>query len=167
MEVSVEIEPDAVHGGFRARLKSRAGVVSRTSTLDVTLLNTSDYAQLRDIHNGIQALGKPPFLVTELDAKGGDDGEPTEVTDPDTLWAFIDKRARHGLYLQRYKGLGEMNAETLWDTTMNPESRMLLQVRIDDAVQAEEMFSVLMGDQVEPRREFIDRNALNVRNLDI
>ena len=60
-----------------------------------------------------------------------------------------------------------MNADTLWDTTMNPESRVLLQIRIDDAVKSEEMFSVLMGDQVEPRREFIDQNALNVRSLDV
>jgi DNA gyrase subunit B len=166
MEVTAEVEAEAVHGGFLARIKSRAGVVSRTSVIDATLLNTSDYAQLREIHAGIQALGQPPFLATELD-DGVESGEPAEAGDPDELWNLIDRRARQGLYLQRYKGLGEMNAETLWDTTMNPETRMLLQVRIDDAVQAEEMFSVLMGDQVEPRREFIDRNALNVRNLDI
>jgi DNA gyrase subunit B len=60
-----------------------------------------------------------------------------------------------------------MNPETLWETTMNPETRVLLEVRIDDLVRAEEMFSILMGDEVEPRREFIDRNAMNVRNLDI
>ena len=79
----------------------------------------------------------------------------------------MDARARAGLHIQRYKGLGEMNPETLWDTTMNPDTRVLLEVRLDDLVRAEEMFSVLMGDEVEPRREFIDRNAMNVRNLDI
>jgi len=96
-----------------------------------------------------------------------DDNDAEEVTSRQGLLEYFFSRAKKGQYIQRYKGLGEMNPEQLWETTMDPDKRVLLQVKAEDAQAADEIFSVLMGDQVEPRREFIETNALNVSNLDV
>jgi DNA gyrase subunit B len=96
-----------------------------------------------------------------------DDGDAVEVGSRQELLDFFFNRAKKGQYIQRYKGLGEMNPEQLWETTMDPAKRVLLQVKVEDTYEAEQIFTVLMGDQVEPRREFIESNALNVSNLDI
>ena len=102
----------------------------------------------------------PPFVA-------GENGNSEEIATRDALFDRVLTSAKKDLSIQRYKGLGEMNPEQLWETTMNPEKRSLLQVRIDDAVETDEIFTVLMGDAVEPRRKFIEDNALDVRNLDI
>ena len=148
-------------------IETQHGAAWRTTTLDFDFLSAGNVSELRQIYAGVAGLGKPPFVLTLLDKDGNPSGEPQEAADLEELWTFVDQRARKGLSIQRYKGLGEMNPDELWETTMDPEVRTLLQVRIEDALEAEELFSVLMGDQVEPRRAFIESNALNVTNLDI
>lgn len=148
-------------------LNTRTGVTNPTARLTAALLESHDVQQLQDTLEAFSALGQAPYKVHEVSTGGKSQGEAQELHDVTQLWKYVDERAHKGLQIQRYKGLGEMNAETLWDTTMNPDVRKLLQVRVEDAVETEELFSVLMGDQVEPRREFIEKNALTVRNLDI
>ena len=94
------------------------------------------------------------------------DGQ-TEITGPRALLDAVFAAGRKGLSMQRYKGLGEMNAEQLWETTLDPTNRALLQVEVSQADVADEIFTRLMGDVVEPRRDFIQENALNVANLDV
>ncbi|MET0343227.1 MAG: DNA topoisomerase (ATP-hydrolyzing) subunit B [Polyangiales bacterium] len=162
--IDARIERDEEHGRHKLIVQSRVAASVRTTVFDFEFLASGDYEKLREIENGVRALGKPPFYAVDNVEQPVEQGEA--IGDADALFRFVDTRARRGLDVQRYKGLGEMNAETLWETTMDPDARILLQVRIDDAVQSEQLFSVLMGDEVEPRREFIETNALAVRNLD-
>ncbi len=128
----------------------------------ITLLASHEYGLLSAsyIRTG-ELLGRGEAVIT------GEEKQLLATASPERLLAFFFETAKKGLYIQRYKGLGEMNPEQLWETTMQPENRILLQVKIEDVIEAEEIFTVLMGDQVEPRREFIEQNALNVSNLDI
>jgi DNA gyrase subunit B len=95
------------------------------------------------------------------------EGKESSFENYSEFFEHVMETTKKGYYIQRYKGLGEMNPEQLWETTLNPENRHLLQVSIDDAVAADETFSVLMGEQVEPRRKFIHDNALMARTLDV
>ncbi|OPL15414.1 MAG: DNA gyrase subunit B [delta proteobacterium ML8_D] len=128
-----------------------------------SLIYSNDFQKLIVLRKNIFKYDSPPFLVFNKDNKT----DLVCIPDKASFLSFMITEGKKGLGIQRYKGLGEMNPEQLWETTMNPEKRTLLQVKIEDVVESEEIFTVLMGEQVEPRREFINNNALEVNMLDI
>jgi DNA gyrase subunit B len=161
MPLKVDVEWDKTHGGGRIIVTFRPGAATRPAVADWELADTAEYQELLSIEEDIRSIGPAPYTAST------GNGEPETLADADALDQYIDERGRKGTHITRYKGLGEMNAAELWETTMNPDGRTLLKVLVTDDVRADEIFSVLMGDQVEPRRQFIEDNALNVRNLDI
>ena len=126
-----------------------------------TFIHSPEFKMIRQFYEDLEEFNDTEF---EVQYKGND---PETVPNKRQVLELIGDLSRKGLQLTRFKGLGEMNPEQLWDTTLNPENRTLLRVNIEDAIEADDMFNVLMGDEVEPRRRFIEDNALNVRNLDV
>jgi len=156
------IEKDEEHGVFSIVVNTRVGGSARTTRFDFPFAHSPEYQELQRLMTKFQALGKAPYRVFTVDGK--EDSTYTDILD---VLSHIEARGKKGVSIQRYKGLGEMNPNQLWETTMEPINRTLLQVRVDDVIEAEQTFQVLMGDDVEPRRAFIVENALNVQNLDI
>ena len=128
----------------------------------LNIITSYEYGLLRESHRKVREIFGTGRAVVSSEGK-----ELIGTSIGLELLGFFMDTAKKGLAIQRYKGLGEMNPEQLWETTMEPTNRTLLQVKIEDAVEADNVFTILMGDQVEPRREFIENNALNVSNLDI
>jgi DNA gyrase subunit B len=156
----LKLIPDTEHGGFKIVAPARGGGVRRPTTIDFELMNSPEFADLTTLSAEMASVGEPPYALEH-------GAETVEFTRIEELAERINELGKKGLTIQRYKGLGEMNPEQLWETTMDPSRRTLLQVRIEDAYEADGLFSTLMGDLVEPRRAFIETNALNVRNLDV
>jgi DNA gyrase subunit B len=129
-------------------------------TLHREFFDSAEYQRIAELARTLAGLIGNGAYVTRGDAR-----EDVSSFKQAMNWMF--DQARKGQSIQRYKGLGEMNPEQLWETTIDPSTRRLMQVRIDDAVASDEIFTTLMGDQVEPRREFIEKNALTVMNLDV
>ncbi|MBI4825799.1 MAG: DNA topoisomerase (ATP-hydrolyzing) subunit B [Nitrospirae bacterium] len=154
--LSETIEEDEEHQAFRARTE-RDGM---TLVIDNELFASPDFREFQALRSGLKELGRPPFKIIHEE-------EAIEFEKIRDLLDHILSIAKHGINIQRYKGLGEMNPQQLWETTMDPKKRTLLQVSIEDAVKCEHIFTTLMGDNVEPRKAFIEQHALEVSNLDI
>jgi DNA gyrase subunit B len=122
-------------------------------------VSSAEYRALYSAYEEVRELDQLPLTVV--------DGGETVIESREALVQHVLTEGKKGMTLSRYKGLGEMNADELWETTMDPATRTLLQVRLEDDEAAEIIFTTLMGEAVEPRRQFIEENALNVRNLDI
>jgi DNA gyrase subunit B len=156
----VEIGFDEEHNTPILSFVAKRNGTGRRTVVDLSFLGQYDFRHMARAYASIREVGLPPYRL-----ESGSDTH--DIKSIGGLLEAVYDLAKKGLAISRYKGLGEMNPEQLWETTMDPERRTLLQVRIEDAVAAEELFSVLMGDEVEPRRNFIQENALNVTNLDI
>jgi DNA gyrase subunit B len=159
-DIVLKVTPDSEHGGFKIEAPARPNGIRKSTVIDFPLMDSPEFADLSTLYTELSVLGPPPYqLETGKDA--------VEFHRLEELADKVHELGKRGLAIQRYKGLGEMNPEQLWETTMDPARRTLLQVRVEDAYEADRLFSTLMGDLVEPRREFIALNALNVRNLDV
>jgi len=161
--LTVESSWDTESGSGVIDIKPRAAASFRPSRVDLALVSSDDYQEAWGIDQDLRSIGAAPYSA-RVD-KGDKDAQL--LADGEALADFLEERGKKGIQISRYKGLGEMNADELWETTMNPDARTLLQVRVDDAIATDQLFTVLMGDQVEPRRAFIETNALHVKNLDI
>ena len=160
-DIDFELVRDDEHGVFRVRAPIGSGGIRRETVIDFDLLDSFEFQEVKRLSRELAQHLEGPFSVI------GKSGVSQEAKSLDEMAALVEDLGRKGLAIQRYKGLGEMNSEQLWETTMDPSQRTLLQVRVEDYESAAEIFSVLMGDVVEPRRRFIEKNALNVRNLDV
>ncbi|MBI4687457.1 MAG: DNA topoisomerase (ATP-hydrolyzing) subunit B [Nitrospirae bacterium] len=155
-ELVEKIEEDEEHQAYKIELKRK----SLRLAIDDEFLMSPDFRELHSLYSFIKELGKTPYNLKEKDTH-------KEFRDSRELFEYILTAAKKGVFIQRYKGLGEMNPGQLWETTMDPNKRTLLQVSVEDLVKSDEIFTILMGDQVEPRKAFIEKHALEVRRLDI
>jgi DNA gyrase subunit B len=189
---TVSVARDDEHNVFALHIEDRSPGYPRRYEIGVDFITSGEYRLLVSAYREIQDI-KFPVVVTSSAATPDEEPEeaaaapeaggesapapaatPRARKEPDTTLHNVDEfveffvaAGRKGIAVNRYKGLGEMNPDTLWTTTMDPENRTLLQVRAEDHAEADQMFTTLMGDQVEPRRKFIEDNALDVRNLDV
>ena len=155
-----EEEVDEEHNTYRLGLIANSNG-REVRWIERELINSPEYQQAVILEAEVSKLGSPPYVVVD------DKGQEQRTEDKAELLELFKDLGRKGLTIQRYKGLGEMNPDQLWETTMNPVTRTMLQVKVEDAVESDQLFSILMGDQVEPRKAFIQNHAQEVQTLDI
>ena len=178
----VTLQPDEENKSQCLAIEDRSNGFARHHAISLDFVTSPDYRTLLGSYREIRDITPPMTVVTtsaaaaepDVDAAAEDKTPRTAAREPEVQISTLDElieyfinAGKRGVAINRYKGLGEMNPDQLWATTMNPEARTLLQVRAEDHTEADQMFTTLMGDQVEPRRKFIEDNALDVRNLDI
>ena len=163
--VDYAVEEDQEHGLYKMIFTIKKDGRSALTCIDKDTIRSPKFTESKALLSQVTALGEAPYRVAAEETTNG--GKTVDLDSMSALIDYVVNTGKKGLTVQRYKGLGEMNPEQLWETTMNPEKRTLLQVRVEDAVEADEIFTTLMGDQVEPRRDFIYKNALHVSNLDV
>jgi len=156
-----EIDMEDQYDSYRLKMRVHARGHQHRLNFDFQFVHSPEFKMLKQYFNQLGELADSEFEVTYKNEP------PKRVISKEFMFDMINDLSRKGFQLTRFKGLGEMNPEQLWDTTLNPEKRTFLKVTIEDAIEAGDVFTVLMGDEVEPRRRFIEDNALNVRNLDI
>ncbi len=156
-----QIDTDQDHGGFKIIFSLLKNGEVQAKCMDRETFRSPQFTEIKSLLSQVAVIGEAPYRDI------ADEVTPVVLESAKDLVDHIVRLGKKGLTVQRYKGLGEMNPDQLWETTMNPEKRTLLQVTVEDAVLADEIFTTLMGDQVEPRREFIFQNAMHVSNLDI
>ncbi len=155
-----QLEEDSEHGTYNITIDSVRNGTRLKTVITRDFILSAEFSQLKELSKALLSAGSPPFRITM-------EGVTEEVKTFGDMVEYILSNGKKGISIQRYKGLGEMNPDQLWETTMDPERRTLLQVTVEDVVEADDMFTKLMGDQVEPRRKFIEEHALEVSNLDI
>jgi len=153
------LSQDEEHGVYELSFNFQINGISISCRVNWDLISSVEYRNLYKNHRDLESF-RPPFHVQS-------DSGKTKIESEKKLIEYLFQKAKKGIAIQRYKGLGEMNPLQLWETTMNPEARSLLQVSIQDAVEANKIFTILMGDEIEPRKNFIEENALKAQNLDI
>jgi DNA gyrase subunit B len=160
---SVSVTRDEEHNRYSLRIEDRSSGYPRQHAISVEFVSGPEYRTLLAHSRDIPSIAGEITVATSGDEPAGD----VKLKSLDELVDFFIVAGKKGVAINRYKGLGEMNPEQLWETTMDPAVRTLLQVRAEDHTEADQMFTTLMGDQVEPRRKFIEDNALDVKNLDV
>ncbi|MEF8792288.1 DNA topoisomerase (ATP-hydrolyzing) subunit B [Thiohalorhabdus sp.] len=160
VHAQLQILEDPDQGGYKAVIQRYEHGTATRSVIDREFLESPEFTRIREMASNLAGFLEPPARVRRGERE-------KEVEEFGQVVDWLLEEGKRGLSVQRYKGLGEMNADQLWDTTMNPETRRMLQVQIEDAVGADQIFTTLMGDDVEPRRAFLEANALEVENLDV